>query len=58
MSRGSRRGCIHLKKAIMGINDEDDCTFTIHSDGRTFHFQGGCGLKINACTVRITSELL
>ena len=40
MSRGSRRGCIMLKKAIVGIDDEDDCTFTIHSEGRTSHFQG------------------
>ena len=43
MSRGSRRGCIPLKNSIIGIDDEDDCTFTLHSDGRTFHFQGGCG---------------
>ena len=40
MSRGSRRGCIMLRKAIVGIDDEDDCTFTIHSEGRTSHFQG------------------
>ena len=40
MRRGSRRGCITLRKAIVGIDDEDNCTFTIHSDGRTYHFQG------------------
>ena len=39
MTRGSRRGCIKLKKALMGIDDEDECTFTLHSEGRTFHFQ-------------------
>ncbi len=56
MSRGSRRGCIPLKKAIMGIDDVDDCTFTLHSDGRTFHFQGWCGknysthIRVYLCT--------
>ena len=40
MTKGSRRGCIPLKKAILGIDDEEDSTFTIHVDGRTFHFQG------------------
>ena len=40
MTRGSRRGCIALKKAILGIDDEEESTFTIHVDGRTFHFQG------------------
>lgn len=45
MTKGSRRGCITLKKAIVGIDDEDNCTFTIHSEGHTYHFQGeGCGL--------------
>ncbi|XP_003390235.1 PREDICTED: oxysterol-binding protein-related protein 9-like [Amphimedon queenslandica] len=39
MSKGSRRGCITLKKAIVGIDDEDICTFTIHSEGHTYHFQ-------------------
>ena len=40
MTKGSRRGCITLKKAIVGIDDEDNCTFTIHSEGHTYHFQG------------------
>ena len=40
MKRGSRRGCIRLKRAIIGIDDEDDCTFTIRVDNRIFHFQG------------------
>ena len=40
MTKGSRRGCIALKKAILGIDDEEESTFTIHVDGRTFHFQG------------------
>lgn len=39
MKRGSRRGCFRLKRAIVGIDDEDDCTFTIHVDNKTYHFQ-------------------
>ena len=56
MRRGSRRGCITLRKAIVGIDDEDNCTFTIHSDGRTYHFQGmlynGC-ISENGCMILI-----
>ena len=40
MKRGSRRACIQLKGAIIGIDDEDDCTFTIRDQTRTYHFQG------------------
>ncbi|XP_041358161.1 oxysterol-binding protein-related protein 9-like isoform X2 [Gigantopelta aegis] len=39
MMRGSRRGCVRLKGAIIGIDDEDDSTFTITVDLKTFHFQ-------------------
>ena len=39
MMRGARRGCLRLKEAKIGINDEDDSTFTITCDHRTFHFQ-------------------
>ncbi|XP_013405008.1 oxysterol-binding protein-related protein 9 isoform X7 [Lingula anatina] len=39
MMRGSRRGCVRLKGAIIGIDDEDDSTFTITVDQKTFHFQ-------------------
>lgn len=39
MKRGTRRGCFRLKRAIIGIDDEDDCTFTIRVE-RTYHFQG------------------
>ncbi len=42
MKRGSRRGCFRLKTAFVGIDDEDDCTFTIRVDSRTYHFQGAC----------------
>ncbi|KAK3746140.1 hypothetical protein RRG08_003579 [Elysia crispata] len=39
MVKGSRRGCVRLKGAIIGIDDEDDSTFTITVDHKTFHFQ-------------------
>lgn len=38
--RGDRRGCVKLKNAQVGIDDEDDSTFTITVDHKTFHFQG------------------
>lgn len=34
-----RRGCVRLKGALVGIDDEDDSTFTITVDNKTFHFQ-------------------
>jgi hypothetical protein len=37
--RGARRGCVRLKGAVIGIDDEDDSTFTITVDHKTFHFQ-------------------
>nr|CAB3264585.1 oxysterol-binding protein-related protein 9 [Phallusia mammillata] len=39
MKRGSRRGCVRLRDAIIGIDDEDDSTFTITVDQKVFHFQ-------------------
>ena len=45
MKRGSRRATIQLKGAIIGIDDEDDCTFTIRDQTRIFHFQGEVTLK-------------
>ncbi|XP_008195979.1 oxysterol-binding protein-related protein 9 isoform X2 [Tribolium castaneum] len=39
MMRGARRGCVRLKGAVIGIDDEDDSTFTITVDHKTFHFQ-------------------
>lgn len=38
MMRGVRRGCVRLKGAVIGIDDEDS-TFTITVDHKTFHFQ-------------------
>lgn len=40
MKRGSRRGCFQLRHAIIGIDDEDDSTFTIRVESRIYHFQG------------------
>ena len=40
MIRGSRRGCVRLQGAIIGIDDEEDSTFTITVDQKVFHFQG------------------
>ncbi|ESO12249.1 hypothetical protein HELRODRAFT_105256 [Helobdella robusta] len=37
--RGERRGCVRLQGAVIGIDDEDDSTFTITVDQKTFHFQ-------------------
>lgn len=39
MMRGDRRGCVKLRNAQVGIDDEDDSTFTITVDHKTFHFQ-------------------
>lgn len=39
MMRGSRRGCVRLCSANIGIDDEDDSTFTITVDQKVFHFQ-------------------
>jgi len=39
MRRGVRRGCVRLRGAIVGIDDEDDSTFTVTVDNKTFHFQ-------------------
>ncbi|PAA80401.1 hypothetical protein BOX15_Mlig023906g1 [Macrostomum lignano] len=40
MVRGERRGCVKLRGALIGIDDEDDSTFTITTqDRKVFHFQ-------------------
>ncbi len=41
MMKGVRRGCVRLKGAVIGIDDQDVCTFTITVDHKTFHFQVG-----------------
>ena len=47
MKRGSRRGCLRLRRAIVGIDDEDDSTFTIRVDSRIYHFQGACAPHVH-----------
>lgn len=37
--RGVRRGCVRLKGAVLGIDNEEDGNFTITTDSKTFHFQ-------------------
>lgn len=37
--KGVRRGCVRLKGAVIGIEDQEDNTFTITVDHKTFHFQ-------------------
>ena len=39
MVKGERRGCIRLKDAFVGYDNEDDITFTITVDEKTFHLQ-------------------
>lgn len=39
MQKGDRRGCIRLKDAYVGYDKEDDITFTITVDNKTFHLQ-------------------
>lgn len=43
MMRGSRRGCVRLCSAIIGIDDVDDSAFTITVDQKIFHFQARDG---------------
>ncbi|XP_043192017.1 oxysterol-binding protein-related protein 9-like isoform X2 [Amphibalanus amphitrite] len=43
MMRNARRGCVRLKGAVIGIDDEDDTLFTITVDGKTFHLQARDG---------------
>ncbi|KAI6217607.1 Oxysterol-binding protein-related protein 9 [Aphelenchoides besseyi] len=40
MLRGQPRGCIRLNGAAVGIDGENEATFTIKVDGKTFHLQG------------------
>ncbi|XP_063700660.1 oxysterol-binding protein-related protein 9 [Culicoides brevitarsis] len=39
MMKGLRRGCVRLKGAVLGIDDQDTTTFTITVDHKTFHFK-------------------
>lgn len=39
MSRGERRGCVRMMGALIGIDNEDDPTFTITVDTRRSTFR-------------------
>jgi len=39
MARGQQRGCIRLRGAALGIDEENDTLFTVAVDGKTFHLQ-------------------
>jgi hypothetical protein len=39
MMKGVRRGCVRLRGALIGIDDQDLLSFTITVDHKTFHFQ-------------------
>uniref|UniRef100_A0A914DLY0 Oxysterol-binding protein n=1 Tax=Acrobeloides nanus TaxID=290746 RepID=A0A914DLY0_9BILA len=40
MLRRQQRGCIRLRGAVIGIDGENNCLFTITVDGKVFHLQG------------------
>jgi hypothetical protein len=39
MARGQQRGCIRLRGAALGIDEENNSLFTIAVDGKIFHLQ-------------------
>ena len=42
--------CCQFQEAVVGIDDEDESTFTISADHRTYHFQGiGALLCLSIC---------
>lgn len=55
MSKGVRRGCVRLKGAVVGIDDQDMTTFTITVDHKTFHFQVRLRRFFYSSSINITS---
>lgn len=43
MMRGSKRGCVKLKGAVLEIDDGDESAFMLISDNKQFHFQAQDG---------------
>lgn len=39
MARGQQRGCIRLRGAALGIDEENNALFTVAVDGKVFHLQ-------------------
>ncbi|KAF6209182.1 hypothetical protein GE061_014927 [Apolygus lucorum] len=58
MVRGERRGCINLKRAVIGIENEDDTTFTITSMMKTYHFQAQDSLDRDAWVRSLEDTIL
>lgn len=58
MMKGVRRGCVRLKGAVIGIDDQDLHTFTITVDHKTFHFQAKDGEEREKWVRRLEDTIL
>lgn len=58
MMKGVRRGCVRLKGAVIGIDDQDCNTFTITVDHKTFHFQAKDGEEREKWVRRLEDTIL
>lgn len=58
MMKGVRRGCVRLKGAVIGIDDQDVNTFTITVDHKTFHFQAKDGEERERWVRRLEDTIL
>lgn len=58
MMKGVRRGCVRLKGAVIGIDDQDVNTFTITVDHKTFHFQAKDGEEREKWVRRLEDTIL
>ncbi|XP_055611984.1 oxysterol-binding protein-related protein 9 isoform X1 [Uranotaenia lowii] len=58
MMKGVRRGCVRLKGAVVGIDDQDVNTFTITVDHKTFHFQARDGDERERWVRRLEDTIL
>lgn len=56
--KGVRRGCVRLKGAVIGIDDQDANTFTITVDHKTFHFQAKDGEEREKWVRRLEDTIL
>lgn len=56
--KGVRRGCVRLKGAVIGIDDQDVNTFTITVDHKTFHFQSKDGEEREKWVRRLEDTIL
>lgn len=58
MVRGVRRGCVRLKGAVLGIDNEEDGNFTITTDSKTFHFQARNSLEREVWITALENTIL